>query len=672
MLQIFANLSIGQRLYAGFGLVLLLVVALAALSGIAVTNMDQSFNKYSDMTNESLLIAKIDSDMGELLLGVNRYIASSDAADKEQASKAYERIRQGIELANKQIQNPERVKLLKEIYGHSVAYEEGFGQMVALINQRNALVNEQLDVAGAKIRTELTALSDTLNEQEDYKTANLVGIMQKDFLNAWLHVSKFLDTSDPAAIDLARAEFKKVESALSFAQMISTSGTGYVEAIDAVVANFPKYENAFTELATVIEERNTISADALHANSKAISEKLGAVKQSTSKDAQKLLTESAEASAASNVQNMIVAGVTLLLGALIAWFIARGISGPVNVLTAAMGRLADSDWSTEVEGAERKDELGLMARAVFIFKENGMAAERMQSDRRAEEEKKEARTKQIEFDIGMFEQSVASLLEMLASASTELQATAQSMTAISDEGQRQSSTATAASEEASANVQTVAAAGEELSSSIVEISRQVTDSARISIEAREHAQRTNDQINGLADAALRIGEVVNLISDIASRTNLLALNATIEAARAGEAGKGFAVVASEVKNLATQTAKATEDISAKITEMQSATNLSVSAIQIITDTIAKISEINASVASAVEEQGSATQEIARNVQEAAKGTQEVSTSIANVTHVVTETGTAANQVLNAAGELSRQSEQLRSEVGGFLEKMRVA
>ncbi len=672
MTKFFANQNISQRLYAGFGLVLLLVVALAVMSGFTLSHMDQSFHKYSGMTEEALLIAKLDSDMGELLLGVNRYIASSDAADMERASRAYERIRQGIGLANKQIQNPERVKLLKEIYAHSVAYENGFEQIVALINQRNALENEQLDVAGTKIRTELTALGDTLNEQEDYKAANLVGIMQKDFLNTWLHVSKFLETSDPAAVDRAYAGFKKVESALSFAQMISASDAGYVEAIDAVVANFPKYEKAFTDLAAVIEKRNKINADILYANSKAISEKLGAVKQSTNNDAQKLLAETDRASGASEVRNIIVAGVTLLFGVAIAWFIGRGITGPVLALTNVMGRLADGDWTTQIAGAERKDEMGRMARAVLIFKENGIAAERLQAEQRIEQERKENRARQIEIDIGMFEQTVAGLLEMLASAATELQATAQSMTSIADEGQRQSGTAAVASKEASVNVQTAAAAGEELSSSIVEISRQVTDSARISSAASDHAQKTNDQIKGLAEAASRIGEVINLINDIASQTNLLALNATIEAARAGEAGKGFAVVASEVKNLATQTARATDDIRTKIAEMQSATDQSVDAIQTITVTIAQISEINTAVASAVEEQGAATLEIARNVQEAATGTQEVSSSITNVTQVVTEAGAAANQVLTAAGELSRQSEHLRNEVDGFLEKMRAA
>ncbi len=670
MTQIIANLSIGQRLYAGFGLVLLLVASLAVMSGFAIRNMGASFDKYGNMASDALLIAELNTDIGGLRLGVNRYIRSSEAADLEQANKAYAQVRQGIELAHKEIQNPERVKLLNEVDAHSVAYQKGFEQIVALINRRNALVNDHLNIIGPEVSKKLTEMNERLTREGNYQVANLASILQGDFLSARLFVTKFLDTNDPASIGRARDEYKEVEVALAHLKANVTGELNYTLA--AVEAGLPKYQSAFEELAVVIQERNKLRTEVLDDNGKSIGEKLEAVKQSADKDEQKLQAETAESAAASETQNIVVAGATLLLGGLIAWFIARGITGPVTTLTAAMGRLADREWTVEVAGADRKDELGEMARAVFIFKENGIAAERLQAEQRAEQEKKEARTKQIEFDIGMFEQTVASMLEMLASAATELQSTAQSMNSIADEGQRQSSTVAAASEEASVNVQTVAAAGEELSSSIVEISRQVSESARISNAASEHAQKTNDQIKGLAEAAQRIGEVINLINDIASQTNLLALNATIEAARAGEAGKGFAVVASEVKNLATQTAKATEDISAKIAEMQSATNQSVTAIQTIADTIAQISEINTAVASAVEEQGSATQEIARNVQEAAKGTQEVSSSITNVTQVVGETGAAANQVLNAAEELARQSEKLQSEVDGFLQKMRAA
>ncbi|HLB79979.1 MAG TPA: globin-coupled sensor protein [Dongiaceae bacterium] len=271
-----------------------------------------------------------------------------------------------------------------------------------------------------------------------------------------------------------------------------------------------------------------------------------------------------------------------------------------------------------------------------------------------------------------FEGSVKGIVDTVSSAATELQSSAQSMSATAEETSRQSTAVAAASEEASTNVQTVASATEELSASVAEISRQVTQSTQIAAKAVADAQATNRTVENLDAAAKKIGEVVQLISDIASQTNLLALNATIEAARAGEAGKGFAVVASEVKSLANQTARATEDIGAQIRAIQSEVGQSVTAIKGIGATIQEISEISTAIATAVEEQGAATQEIARNVQQAAAGTQEVSTNITGVTQAAGETGQAAGQVLSAAEELGRQSNVLQKQVDQFIASIRAA
>jgi len=268
--------------------------------------------------------------------------------------------------------------------------------------------------------------------------------------------------------------------------------------------------------------------------------------------------------------------------------------------------------------------------------------------------------------------SVKEVVEVVASAATEMESTAQSMSATAEETSRQATAAAAGVEQASTNVQTVASASEELASSITEVSRQVAESANIARSAVEEAGRTNTQVEGLVAAAQKIGEVVSLISDIAEQTNLLALNATIEAARAGEAGKGFAVVAAEVKNLANQTAKATEDISAQIAEIQGATGDAASAIKGIAETITKVDEIAASIASAVEEQGAATQEIARNAQQASQGTTEVSSNVSGVTQAAAETGTASGQVLEAAKGLAGHSTSLAQEVERFLASLNAA
>jgi len=269
-----------------------------------------------------------------------------------------------------------------------------------------------------------------------------------------------------------------------------------------------------------------------------------------------------------------------------------------------------------------------------------------------------------------FEKNVKSVVEMVGSAATEMQSTAESMSATAEETNRQSIVVASASEEASTNVQTVAAASEELSNSINEISNQVQTSSKISQKAVEEATRANETISGLSEAAVKIGEVVELINDIASQTNLLALNATIEAARAGDAGKGFAVVANEVKSLANQTAKATDEIGAQIGAIQGASNDAVQAIEGVSGIIADINQITTGIASAVEEQSAATMEIARNVQQAAEGTSEVSSNITGVTKAANETGDAATQLVEASGELALQSQKLNTEVDGFLVEVR--
>jgi len=369
--------------------------------------------------------------------------------------------------------------------------------------------------------------------------------------------------------------------------------------------------------------------------------------------------------------------VALAIGAVIIVICGMGIGSffakPIRALTEIMMALAGGDKSVVVIGTKRGDEIGDMARTVEVFKENAIEMEQMQAEQEEMKRRAEGEKRQAMLDMaGSFETSVGAVVGAVSSASTELQSTAESMSATAEETSRQSTAVAAASEEATTNVQTVAAAAEEMSATVDEIGRQVSASTEIANRAVDEAGRTNDTVQGLAEAAQKIGEVVDLISDIAEQTNLLALNATIEAARAGDAGRGFAVVAAEVKSLANQTAKATEEIASQIGTMQSATGDAVGAIEGIGKTIGEINEIATTIASAVEEQGAATQEIARNVQQAAQGTGEVSSNIASVTEAAGETGASARQVLDAAGQLSKDSETLKAEVDKFLTQVRAA
>ncbi|MFY7959690.1 MAG: methyl-accepting chemotaxis protein [Elsteraceae bacterium] len=365
--------------------------------------------------------------------------------------------------------------------------------------------------------------------------------------------------------------------------------------------------------------------------------------------------------------------VSLTMAIILGFVLTRGIARPILQTRDAMKRLADGDTSLEVPGLGRKDEVGAMAQAVEVFKANMIAAEQL----RLEQEQLKARAEaEKRADMSMlandFEASVKGVVQTVSSASTQLQSTAASMSSTAEETSRQAQAVSAASEQATANMQTVASSAEELTASVNEIGRQVVQATKIAGQAVLEADGANATVQSLSEAAQKIGTVVKLISDIASQTNLLALNATIEAARAGEAGKGFAVVASEVKNLASQTAKATDEIAAQVTAMQGATSESVHAIGRISETIREINGIAATIASAVEEQGAATQEIARNVQQAAVGTSEVSTSISGVTRAAADTGFASSQVLDSAGALSKDAEALRAEVESFIVKVRAA
>ncbi len=366
---------------------------------------------------------------------------------------------------------------------------------------------------------------------------------------------------------------------------------------------------------------------------------------------------------------LVLTGIVGVLASLI----GRSIARPLARLSTLTERLAGGDLEIAVTDLDRSDEVGTLARSLEIFKENAVKSRSLQAEQEALKRSAETeKAAMLNALADTFESSVRTSLEALAGAATELRATSEAMSGTAAQAGAQATTVAVAAEQASANVQTVAVATEELSSSVGEIGRQVNQSNGIASQAVEQAKRTNTTVLGLSEAAQKIGDVVKLISDIASQTNLLALNATIEAARAGEAGKGFAVVASEVKSLANQTAKATEEIATQVAAMQSATGEAVQAIKDIGGTIGTISEISTTIASAVEEQGAATQEIARNVQQAATGTSEVSSTIGGVNQAANETGTAAGQVLMSAEQLGRQSDLLRADVEAFLSKLRAA
>lgn len=370
---------------------------------------------------------------------------------------------------------------------------------------------------------------------------------------------------------------------------------------------------------------------------------------------------------------MVVGVIVILTAGALGTLMSRQVSKPVTAMTGAMRRLADRDWSVEIPHTDRQDEIGEMASAVLVFKENGQETDRLRANEaereaRAVEDKRQAMNQLAD----SFETSVGEIVEAVSSTAMDLKETAQGVAAIAEETTAQSATVAAAAEESSVNVQTVSSATEEMSASISEMQQQVMRSRDVSEHAAQSVEQAVGQVTGLSEAANQIGDVLGLIQDIAEQTNLLALNATIEAARAGDAGKGFAVVASEVKSLATQTQKATEQIRQQIEGVQTESQTAVSAIGGIREVISQVTEISQSIAVAIEEQTAATGEIARNAQQAAGGTHEVSSSVKGVSEASQQASAASTELLASSNSLAEQGDTLRERMNTFIQKVRAA
>ena len=483
---------------------------------------------------------------------------------------------------------------------------------------------------------------DKINSKFEQSTAQLKAIVA-DF--------EALDLSKLNNADLAELQ----EGAIKHAKEYSESALGTADMATLDVATASIFMNDATQL---------------HASLVGDVDKLKTVV-----DGLRVEATEATLNGAQEAMKLFLLTVTLvaLVGLVANWQISRMISRPIVQIIGSMTALADGNSDVDLPATDGRDEIGQMSRALAVFRENALEVEQLElekveRERLAAEEKRAAMNALAD----QFETALMGIVDTVTDSSSRMQSTAQSMSSVAEQTQQQANTVASSAENASQNVQTAASAAEEMSASIGEINRQVAESAEISNQANAEAERSNDSVRGLADAASKIGEVIELISGIAEQTNLLALNATIEAARAGEAGKGFAVVASEVKNLATQTAKATEEIGSQISGMQSATGEAVEAIQSISQTIGRIKDISDTISGAVSEQGIATREIAASTQQAASGTAEVGHTINDVAQAASDTGNAAKEVLEVAVDLSDHARNLRSQVEDFLGQVRAA
>jgi methyl-accepting chemotaxis protein len=499
------------------------------------------------------------------------------------------------------------------------------------------------------------ALRKAAREIEDNIAGGQNLAAQVSLLTMRRHEKDFIEREDPQYVEALGAEAGKLGG------LIGAAGAEHLAA----------YRQAFLDLAKATASK-AAEAKKISATFASMEPRVGALAKVFSDLA---ATHRAAANATqSSIGWLMAVGILVIGGGSVAGslIVGRLISQPIGALTVAMRGLAAGNKAIEIPARGRGDEIGAMAEALGTFRDTAVEADRLAVQQKAEQEERVKRADRLNAIVSKFNEVITGIVQGVAGAATELQATAEGMAMLAKESAEQAALAAAASEESSANVQTVASAGQEMASSVSEISRQVAKSSEIAETASREARQANSEISSLVDAAQSIGDVVQMISEIAGQTNLLALNATIEAARAGEAGKGFAVVASEVKALANQTGRATEEISKKIGDMQRVTQSSAQTVARVGEVIAEINHIAAAIAAAIEEQGAATQEIARNVDEAAKGTQSVSSNVARVNESAKETGASAGNVLDAAQDLSRQAEALRGSVDEFTVQIKAA
>jgi methyl-accepting chemotaxis protein len=671
-LSFISDRTIGTKVAAGFAIVLLILAVSSALAWLAFGRASGEVNDYTTLVANSALYRDIDLQVTQYRGHAREYVFSNDEATAATALKEGEVLRQFIASGLAKITHPERHRLLEDAAKQAEAYATSFERVHAMNVEQAKLETDVLDPVGQQMTDGFTAIITGATKAGLADLLPLAIEGRRLSLMARLDVNKRLGRRDEAAAKSAAQTFETLRHTL--VQIDSaTKGTDVNAPAAAETKLIDTYQAAFQRAASLDSDQATLLNGAMKQAGTALAE--DAVKAKDSNLAEQAVTATAAQSVTSDGETRVMwLGLGgLAAGAVLAWLIGRGISRPVVAMCAAMRALAGGDKTTEIPGVGRKDEIGQMADTVAVFKNNMIEADRLREE--TERLKAEAET---ERKTGMlrladnFEAGIKGVVNSVASQATEMQSSAQAMTHTAEQATQQATAVAASVEQASANVQTVASSAEELSASVREIGQQVEHSSKIASEAVIEADKTNVTVEGLAKAAQRIGDVVQLIETIAGQTNLLALNATIEAARAGDAGKGFAVVASEVKSLANQTAKATEEIRAQISEIQGSTGQTVEAIRSIGATIRQMSEIATTIASAVEEQGAATREIATNVHQAAQGTSDIATNIEGVSRAAGDTGSAASQVLGAAGELSKQAETLRRDVDEFLATVRAA